>query len=712
MPNINVNDPDLKIIHISGFPQGVNEFETASGMKPQEAPTWLVSAKNITIRDRYVMRSAAGQGYYLDKYYQGQDLETGGPGITWWAPVRAAHRYRNSKGLRRILMVSGTDYAMDVDNGRFDKIRTVSGTMAFKQWRDTVIAESNSFGPEVFDGATTQFINLACLDSGLAGPTEVNTGGVLPEGFYTYRYTFDHYVGDTFMGETGALILQYNGNFNRIEFNEGIIDTVGDGDTSLARWTRPYNVILPPTARYINIYRQSATSGYAVGNQVVNARTDYEDFYWIGYVDVAELLAAPVGAVVFEDKGEAQIQDPIRLQPLWWPPRSRYMEWHKGRIWLMSPDVIENGEQTYTHHCDRIYWSRVGPNGPEPLCYHSWSWEYVGRGEPFDATGIKSIRNEYLLVTKPDSCWAVFGGDQTLDDSDDPAISFRKIDGSIGNVAPDSMHEVDGGILSWWSQNGPVYFDGNGPPRYLAAERIRKTVRSIPGHKLRYITASYSKKHRESTFFYSLGEDYNRHYSVWNWETKTWVHGERRLGISHALSVDDETSDGYELWFVEDDPGDMLLSHRLVIRADLGGQEAIGGTGDRSISGMVETPLLDGGKPFLDKVFLGVQLEINTPVKIHVDYMIDNVFDSSKTGDGFDMDLPVTDETWVWDTARWDISRWPLAASGFDFKAFKRANGATIPAGKGIALKLSWTNTSVPLEFSSATIFWKPAGVR
>jgi len=711
MPNISINDPDLRMIHIEGFPQGVNEFESASGLKPNEPVVWLVDAQNVNIRDRSIMRGAAGQAFYIDKNYLGMDLTIPSPpnAIQWYEPVYGAYRYRSSSDLKRILMVSGDKLAMDLDDGRFDRIGGFTGRPNFTRWRDVAIIQGASESPAYFNGHTLDRITMdSFCNLGIGGNT-VNGGGGLTDGQYRYRFTMSSFSGDVFIGETGAVITNSTGEFLEVYSN-----TIGFGDDGITEIRKLGPNTIPPYVRHINVYRQFKDTADTAAAVIADRRVDYNDFFWIGSVDVSDLNNAALGDVLISDKGYVQPQDAIPFVPLFKPPHSAVTAWHKGRLWVMSPNVSENkGGLTYSleHHCDRIYASRIGVDGPEPGVFDTYSWEYVGRGEPFDATGIRSIRNEFLLITKPDSCWAVYGGDDEADGA--VLINVKMLDGSIGCVAPLSMHEVDGGVLAWWAANGPVYFDGSGPPRYLMAEKIRKTARRIPGNRMQFIASAYSKKHRESTFFYSLENDeaYNRHYSTFNWETRTWVHGTRRLGVSTSVNVDDETSDGYTLYFVDDDPASMVLTHRLVIQADVGGREAVG-SGDAAIHGYAKTPLMHGGRAFEDKHFLGIQLEVNTPVRIYVDYSIDNVFDSEKTGDGFYMDLPITEDTWVWDAAIFDESRWPLDASGFDYKAFKRANGATIPVGKAISIKLSWSSTSVPLEFSSATVFFKTVGVR
>jgi hypothetical protein len=700
---VNLNDPDLRMMHISGFPGGVNEFTNLSGLKPREPVTWLTRAINVNIRERSILTSREGQQTYLDKAYRHIQ-----------EPVRAMYRYRNSVNLKRIMFTSGDTLYADTDDGRADPITTIQGDAQFATWRDTALIGSTKSSLAVYDGSTYSPMALGPITVPIYHPGSTSSsGGTLINGWYYYRFTYDYYAGNTFLAESGAT--RPNGG---TDFQDTKVDATGGSDDNQVEFKTAFfraDYLYPPLARTLNIYRRFSQT------DVYYPTFDATGYQLITKLQISDLVGLPTDTLIFTDDGSLAPQDEIMLEPFWVTPRPTCMAWHKGRLWLASPDVKANDETSYTHYNDRVYMSRVGSNGPEPLAFHPELWEFVGRGDPFDITGMVSIHNEYLLVLKPDSCWMIYGGDDEVDGV--PLINVKKVPGTIGCVSPRSIVETEIGVM-WWDVAGPVVFDGSGPPRYLSAERIRKTARSISGGRMKDIVAATSKQDREVTWFYSIvdpiapEEAFNDRYSRYNMESRTWVHGLVTMGVGAALAVDNETSDGYTLWGIADSPDlfsdpNPLVRNSLILRADIGGIDGIVETNFRSaaIGSVIESPLMDDGSPFTDKQFLAIQVECKTPTSIQVDYLVDNVFDS-RNGDGFPLFPAVASDTGIWDSGTWDEVKWGIEISGFSAAKFKRASGTTIPVGKGISIILSWSNRSVPVEITSITVFYKTLGVR
>lgn len=710
---IDLSDPSLKKIVVKDF-RGVNEFSPAADLKADE----LLDARNIDLRQTRSIRSRKGQREAIDRGYR-----------TLFNPTRALMRYRSSVGLRKTLVHSGdTLYADLNDNYRYDPVVSFAGRPAYHQFNDTVLYASEQYELSSYAPGASPEILRPRMDGLLIGVDRVlnftaTTGGFLNNGYYSYRYSFEIGHGGSFLGETGQLqnTDHIPGGFLTLYLTDQANFSAGSNN-GLVRFTRPADLLvnlIPSFVTGIYIYRSPVSTVAAEPNY--DKQRDL-NLYRIARIDMAEMRAAPSGTILLEDQG-IPLGIQIRKSPLATPPRTSLMTIHKSRLWCASPSLNLDG--TWRYYPDAIAFSAFEANGMEPFVFFPESLVRVGLGAPDAMTALHSYRNQVLLVWKPNSMWAVLGGDDELDFGI-PNISVQLIDGNVGCIAPNSIQAIDGGV-AWMSNRGPYVYDGSSPKPF-EAHKVQRTMERIPDTRRTAVASAWNSTEREYQLFYSLpGEEpeaaqFNRHRARWNAYSGKWTYDKLLHGVGVALEIRDPDQKSRVLWGGDDVPNDFAFpvglnpnSAPLLVLGDTGYTEAaavIAGGTRHKVKFRFQTAFLDDEIPFMDKMFLALLIETTSSIPLFVDLLVDNKYDSRTLAQGISIPAPASPNALIWGVGKWGVNTWgSFSSSGSTYRAISRF-ADTIPVGKSLSLIVSGEAASTPPEISSITVFYKPLGVR
>lgn len=189
------------------------------------------------------------------------------------------------------------------------------------------------------------------------------------------------------------------------------------------------------------------------------------------------------------------------------PPLStiNYLAWHKSRMFAATPTTL--------------YFSPIS----DPESFDPSDTEPVNPDDSQKITGIFAAF-DVLIIFKSSSMYALIG--------DDPSTwKVRLIDPTIGCVAHRSIVYA-GNELYWWSQQGPVSWDGTGVPQLLGPNKISRSlspdllsfatteIAKICGvddkneHRVIWAVPELSKTRNTIMFPYS--------YRVGQWESTGW----------------------------------------------------------------------------------------------------------------------------------------------------------------------------------------------
>lgn len=135
------------------------------------------------------------------------------------------------------------------------------------------------------------------------------------------------------------------------------------------------------------------------------------------------------------------------------PPPSgiKYVAWHRGRLFVADDSTL--------------YYSQIAlPEGFDPEAY-----ELINPEDGQLITGL-FVAHDVLIIFKENSTYALIG-----DGPNDWVI--RQISNSIGNVAQKSVVSADG-LTYWWSERGPVSWDGQLDPQMIGTPFIAADLTS------------------------------------------------------------------------------------------------------------------------------------------------------------------------------------------------------------------------------------------
>lgn len=438
-----------------------------------------------------------------------------------------AHRYSRTDGDVSLLVsfMDGSVYA-DSNNGIFSSAGSVSysadSMTRFLQWRDTVLAFGTSGVPRAYNTDTAssfQAVSMAgasiySVGSYLTGAEDAaGTEGAWTDGnTYSYRFSFDYYMGDNFIGESYPL----HGNILIGSYNEAVLGVLKYGDLY---WKLDYTptvatyhfqikrgalIVFPTLAKTINIYRSvGAPTGSALDAAQQNAGVFESDFFYVGSIEIADYLTAAEGDVLFTDYGFAG-DGSIRLatqETFEALPKARFAALYKGMCWygnisdtLNTFGALTGGQWTTVTqesitNSARIYYS----NYYEPCSVRFKSWLEIQPGDGEEITGLMAWKDRALFVFKPNSITGIYGGDSeiapgVLD------IEVEVVDENVGCIAPETLAFGEGGIM-FLSNRGVMYFDGT-TPIPIKSKFVDYYIDKIPANRRARAAGVYDNKNR------------------------------------------------------------------------------------------------------------------------------------------------------------------------------------------------------------------------
>ncbi len=360
--SLNFNDRDLRIAVLRDFTGGLNTRDNAYVIADDE----LVDATNVEIRSGGVVKSSLGNEVYIDNAH---DFLNNG--------VRGGFRYRARDGTKKIIISCEDGVYADSDDGKFDKkaiIGSNDGFVRFAQFRDTLMMTTDRETPRYYkpgESTEVQFFTPNTNSSPPFNQGQSFTGGLLEDKYYIYRFTYDCYHGDDFLGESMPLGTAFTftdeaGKYERFA-QEKFDLTAGSTNTNVARILHGDIVSAYPWyAKAINVYRSGPL------DSDIDSHHQYErdmNFYLVGRISRSVMDAATYGSTLFEDTGDYVLGRQIRYDIIHVPPRGRFPATHKGRMWLGYCDVNEDGKATFSTFPHRVYYSYFGPDGMEPTVF-------------------------------------------------------------------------------------------------------------------------------------------------------------------------------------------------------------------------------------------------------------------------------------------------------------------------------------------------------
>jgi hypothetical protein len=737
-----VNIKECRKFTIDDFSGGLNESASSYDIADNE----LVSCKNISLRKNGSISSARGFRFG----------NTQGPSIYVHA-VRGAHRYTASDGTRQVI-VYGSDsnegstglYATN-SSDQFEKVGTFladdDGRCRFAQYRDTVFASGRGDDVKFYD-TDNDFKNVLLTDfeirlysgfdengdpiytrpESLLDVTTEDGEGNIDMGVYHYRLTLD-YGGKNFFGETSPLVLvgSYSGSDDTkpvyVKYIENTVTISGATLDDDVLFSKPVNGHpLGPDVQRINIYR-SAKQTSAIENSSVK---DIEVFY-IGSIEKSTYNNADDEDVLFRDAGivPGATASYGKSQK---PPRARFIEYHKDRMWSGNvyfeygqtaklfagqnelPNIMDNPHA--------IMFSEVNNHGnSEPMCYRADYSIEINPNDGEGITGMKSYRNNILVVFKANSTWAITG-----DNPDN--FSKRNIDPRIGCVAPETIDIVDGRLV-WLSNAGLYYFDGSRVLPFKTDE-IRKSIEDIPATAKKRACGIYDVGRREYLLSHAGNNDYNggKNHKISRFDLRTgsWVQEHREFATTSFFqkNMPNEKIKTYSCT-------DFIVGASITNPATVELNNGYIGYSSNDLDFSFQTKFFSDGTPYMNKNFRAVFFELVSPEELTLDVVCDNRMDTRKDdGGGFTIPVPVTNDLIWYDSGSPSSQQcWYLESGGDNVTTFDNTNvwaeevesGVLVHLdsrcwGKRISLIISGSVRSA-VEIQSITVFYDPReGVR
>ena len=718
MPNI---ADGRKIFRIYDFSRGINERVSSYKLLNNE----LEGCKNVELGTHGSVKLRRGYLQYVQNVYNGRNQ-----------PVRGMARYSQADGTRQTVLHAGGGIYADNNDGSFSTVGSMlshDGYVRFKQWRDALFCYNDRSGIKSYQEGATGHEFLDATADGLMGMPVSDClwitggydtmayGGTLRETKrYYYRFTFELYHGDTFVGETLPITekasyygapasrgVQYRKNkywqlsFDTTIYSPGAVDDrywiaiYGATFQDLPWNINPSGLAdYAHTVKYINVYRTPALDT----EEVVNEYDDYPNFFYVGSIDVADY---DIEQYLLLDTGAQISEDTLTYGIVTTPPKPRFMAAHKNRMW--SGHVRHEWQEgSEDYHPYRVYFSEF----LQPWTYRETSWLDITPEDGEPITGILSWNNKALIIFKENSMHAILGGDEEIVVGD-PGIYLETIDYRIGCVAPETITVGEGAIF-WLSNRGVYYYDGT-TPKPLMTENIMDTLDDINDDRKYNAVMRYLGKYRQLWLCISTNSDdpsKNRRILKYDFYVGAWAKDLFYYGISSLI----EFERGYEatkvIFGAEHASPILLTGGNVFYIADIFFDNIAGN--DTPISWFIKTKFFDCGSPELDKEFVGAFVQVASPHPVTLDYFIDNKIDTEASGEGLTLE---SSGLYQWDMEDPDdppnLITWDGGATWGGFVEGEKYRNIPTVTGKRIAFKISGSAHLSQVEIQGISIVYK-----
>jgi hypothetical protein len=610
-------------------------------------------------------------------------------------PIHGIYRYVQSNGNKEVVFHAAGELFRDNGSRVFTYLadfQTSDNYVSFAQWRDTLFVSSKKDNLMSYHrGASTEVFSPSLSGNVPDWPFMVeplSEGTLDPSKYYSYRFTFDLYHNNDFLGETvplnAATANWLTGKVVREYITKNISGATG---VALDSYTLPLSYLT--NVKYINVYR-------TIGR---DAAVDKQDatvpFYWLGRIDADKYKQASFGDTLFKDLGYTELSptgQQIQYGIMDHPVKAAFVITHKNRMWyanVVASQDSKSGLETEKEYPYRIYYSEY----LKPITMDVLNWFDVGHEDGEPITGLVSWRNKMLLVFKPNSIWAVLGADVETGFGE-PSIQLEMLSNDVGCIAPQTISMGDNFII-WLSNRGVYYFDGT-VPKPLKTELVNPIFNRVQAHRKYYAVGKYFDDIRQYWIAVSdpeVNAGTNALVLKFDFYTGTWArHVYSSVGINDFLEFKGE-SEMAKILGTNDQRSLILFSTGAILEFEGHPYEQYNNT---PVDWYMKTKYIDCQKPETDKQFTGIMVWAIAPETITVEYDIDS---GAVTGSA--TISPIANVTW--DNFNWDDgSLWQGVKQGMQL--VKLPDTAI---GKRIAIKLSGSTKIHPTEIQGITIFYK-----
>ena len=697
----NANTSKYTIVGFRGLNKAISNYHSPD--------TFLVDMKNLNIGLGGELIVRNGSKRYDD---------SNGAHVAQEKPSRGAYRYSQSNGNREIVFHTSSgrfyrDQGTTLTTLFLTGLSTSDEYIRYVQWKDTLFLLSSTMPTKFYHrGAATETNNMNLLSIwGVPNNTPFRAlglttitgheGGFENGDSFSYRFSFDYFAGDDFLGESNTSAygwgkyLTLSGAFvSGVTGREGVVE-IQKGPYP---FSDPLSLFPGSNAKSINIYR---TAGKKTTDVDVMDDDPDERFYFLGSISFSDFNATPSGNVLFTDKFREGIDTSRWLKYNYFetPPQCRYAVEHRDRMLYFYTSATEN-ENFFSNLLSgtsegvipyRVYISEH----QQPASVHPDNWLDIGSNDGEPITGAMSWRGEMVLVWKENSLYGLLGIDRELPGGI-PDVTRVLIDNSIGCIAPHSIASGDGKAI-WWSNEGIVYFDGSGVKK-LDTELIDPILEGVPGHRRLAAIGEYVNHKKEYWLAItepSVGGD-NAVLLKYSFKTRTWTR-HRPGAICDMIVFNKGGEEGKVLGFLDSAwiAGGTLLG--FAVEMEEGSSDFLTNI---PIPWSGKTVYIDCGSPYTEKLFIGVYVQARAPDPITMAWDVD-------TGDVNSSETIAStgDATWNDAALAWnDGSVWQGEGNivGMSFKQF--GDGVN---GKAMQLTFSGQSISGPAKIERLIMVYK-----
>lgn len=451
--------------------------------------------------------------------------------------LRNAYRYVQGDGSDELVVQGNSNIYVDGANTIFTTLsmpHTMSssddGLTRIQQWRDVLYFYSENAAASSYNRGANPLTRKASVSGFYNGfdPMFVFgiTDGVLEKGtdiHYYYRFTFERYHGDIFVGESMPIhyrnggIIRYSdeGNFT---INGGF-NFVVNVDNSLTN--------IDDDIRFINFYR---TDGLTEAQDLnVTERQPLRGYFFLGQIDADDYRNASAGDILFVDDGSVELATrEVFYNHFSFPPKAKFAKVHKSRMWLANITGGDygngSGVDTFPNTINidsapsRVFHSEL----LDPEKFRVTSFFDVGRDDGEPITAMEIFENRFLVIFKANSMWGIFGGDV---ENAPGVIDIEKdvIDDSVGCIAPESVAYGEGGLI-FLSNKGVYVFSGTKPVS-MRSEFIDDILANISPSRKINATGIYTQDRKYILSFTDTTQNENANTVALQFDfvTKTWT---------------------------------------------------------------------------------------------------------------------------------------------------------------------------------------------
>lgn len=697
---------------ITDFSGGLNTWDNKFRINDNQS----LGMKNIDLKTAGSIKVRDGTRFYADLTY----------GDPIGVPIVNGTRYITKSGDKQIVLAQydstvGIKIYRDKGNGKFDKVDTVVGDrdyLGITQWRDILLYGSRNNLVKCYKANMSPEVTLPVMSGTLGNHGITNSvlkyggldfGGNLDYSYgFAYRFTFDIYIDDIFVGETAPLGTK-SPIFVRDKFirNYGGYLEIRDGYTTEDYRTivilKDGSVSLPGYIKGINVYRSLGFYPWSEWGSPESEEDRRTNLWMVGYISAEDYNAASDSQVVFTDNGisddilEVPINYDVRVQA----PRAKFYNVYKNR--LVCANLIEPDFNTGEEHLRQ---SRIAISEyDKPLQFRHTSWLDVASYDTEEITGLWNWKNKLDVVFKENSMWAMTGLD-TESIEGLPNLALENISMDIGCVAPKTIVEIEGKLV-WLSARGVYYFDGT-VPKSLKSEYVDSFINRTPVNQRKFLSATAIKSKRQYILMYADQPDsnYNYYFSryalVFDFYTKSWSRDYFFPGVGVFINID-KADEKERILYGVDDNGAVAVSRSSVMEINIGASDQIALTTPSSagIAWSFQTPFYSCGSPYSEKDFQAILLDAKSTSGFTVDVLCDERLDTSDDSSGFSVPVALPTTGLVWGTGLWGTGKWSAGIN--------KSNLVYLDDrcwGKRISFKFSGVSGSGD-EINSLTLFYK-----